>query len=150
MFCKNCGSTIPDGSAVCPFCSSPQEPAAPQQPAQPEYQQPQYQQPAQPDYQQNAYQQPAYQQPVAPAPQGKSEASTAKTLGIVAIITAFICTPLVAFICGGIGMSKANAVLAVNPADPEAQSAKKLNMIGIIIAAVVAVIGIIYSIVVNS
>ena len=127
MFCKNCGNSVQDGTVTCPYCGSALEQSQPQY-QQPTYQQPQYQQPA---YQQPGYQQP-YQQPYQPV---NPEVSTAKTLGIVAIVAAFF-IPLVSFICGGIGLSKANQALAFNPGDFEAANAKKLNKIGLILAGV--------------
>lgn len=143
MFCKNCGSTIPDGSAVCPYCSAVQEPAAPQQPAG--YEQPQYQQaPQQPQYQQPQYQQP-YQQPMYDA----QAVSSAKTMGIIAIIGG-IFIPLLGWILGGIGSSKAKNVLAVAPGLPEAEQAAKLCKIGIIVASVSFLIGVIGNVVLQN
>ena len=70
MFCRNCGSQIPDGASVCGNCGRPVEVAAPKaeprpepgpaagfgpKPGQPGYE---YTQPGQ-DYQQPAYQAPA-------------------------------------------------------------------------------------------
>ena len=135
MFCNNCGNFAPEGSAVCPYCSSPLG-AQNAQGAQPNYQQPTYQQPTyqQPTYQPPAYQPPAYQQPAYQPT--NPEISTAKTLGIVSIITAILCFTLASFICGGIGISKANSVLALNPTDPLALEAKKYNKIGLILAGV--------------
>lgn len=92
MFCPNCGTNLPDGSAICTGCgyqlsrsqqSAPQQ-SAPRQaaPQQPQYQQPAYQQPQyrQPVYQQPAPQ-PAYRQPAAPvipAPISKKEYLSSK------------------------------------------------------------------------
>ena len=76
------------------------------------------------------------------------ELGDARTLGIVAIVTAFL-IPLVCFICGGIGISKANKfiTLAQANADPymlnDAQSARKLNLIGIILGVVLTVLSVI-------
>ena len=67
MFCSQCGTQIPDGSAFCPACGARLATQAPIQapqeaPAQPEIPQPAtYQQvPAQPDYQPQAFQPQTY------------------------------------------------------------------------------------------
>lgn len=104
---------------------------------------------------QGAYAQPAPGMPPVTATDPHKEASTAKTLGIVAIVTAFL-WPLVCWICGGIGISKANSAISMAQAyaDPyllsEAEEAKKLNKIGIIIGIVLTVISIIGIIVLAS
>lgn len=154
MFCKNCGSTIPDGSAVCPYCSAVQEPAAPQQPAgyeQPQYQQapqqPQYQQPT--GYEQPQYQQPQYQQPYQQPMYDAQAVSSAKNMGIIAIIGG-IFIPLLGWILGGIGSSKAKNVLAVAPGLPEAEQAAKLCKIGIIVASISFLIGVIGNVVLQN
>ena len=143
MFCPNCGNTVADGYDVCPFCSSPLSASKQAEPQQNSYAQPQY------PPQQNSYAQPQYQQqppyaqpqypPQQPYQSTSADSSTAKTLGIVAIVAAFF-VPLVSIICGAIGISKANAVLAYNPADADALSGKKLGKIGIIISVALFVI----------
>ena len=55
------------------------------------------------------------------------------TLGIVALIFAFI-MPIVTFICGGIGLSKANEQIRKNPATPT--TAKTLCILSMIITTV--------------
>ena len=61
-FCTKCGTTIPDGIAVCPQCSTPV--SVPQQAAQPQAVQPQAQAPqAQPQAAVPPMQQPMYQAP---------------------------------------------------------------------------------------
>ena len=109
MFCENCGSQIPDGSAICPACGTaarldlagaqpvapvapvqpvaPAQPVVPVQPVVPE-------QPVAPVYQQPAYQQPVYQ--TAAAPSGsKVPAILALILGIVGLAIGWI--PYVCF-----------------------------------------------------
>lgn len=96
---------------------------------------------------QGTYQQTSGMPPVMMADPHK-EVSTAKTLGIVAIVMAFF-WPLVSWICGGIGISKANNVVTMAQAyaDPyllsAAEEAKKLNKVGIIISIVLAALSII-------
>ncbi len=110
---------------------------------------------------QNPYsQQGAYAQP-APGVQPMmgtdpmKEISTAKTLGIVAIVMAFI-WPLVSWICGGIGISKANSVITMarSMADPyllsTAEEAKKLNKVGIIISLVLTALSFILIIILGA
>jgi len=65
MFCKSCGSMVPDGTAVCPTCSAP---ITPSQPAAPAFQQPA---PA-----------PAFGQAPAPALSSGSNAIAEKTKGL--------------------------------------------------------------------
>ncbi len=132
--CTKCGAQIDDNAAFCPVCGN-QENAQQAQYQQPQYQQPQYQQP---QYQQPQYQQPQYQyqQPYPYDP----NLSTAKTLGIIALVAFFINIPIVPIICGGIGLSKANASLQMNPYFPEMKTAKTLNLVGLILG-IVQVIG---------
>ena len=136
-YCPQCGTYIPEGENVCPNCQTVIG-AAPQ---------PQYQQvpPQQPQYQQVPPQQPQYQQ--MPMNNPVKDISTAKVLGIVAIVFGFF-RPLVSWICGGIGISKANKAIdyARSVGDmmllQEAESAKKFNKIGVIIGIVVEVLSI--------
>ncbi len=68
MFCRNCGTQLPEGSRFCPLCGTPVAditPAGGMAPTGQGYAQPVMQQPVQqPVYQQPAYQQPVYQQPM--------------------------------------------------------------------------------------
>lgn len=77
---------------------------------------------------------------------------TSRTLGILSIILGIILTPLAGWICGGIGLSKANKYLNTfgfgAPESANAQSAKKLNKIGIIISTVLCVLSIIIGIII--
>ena len=116
MFCENCGSQIPEGSAVCPSCGTaarvdlaaaaqpiaPAQPVAPAEPVVPvvpvapvQPEQPvvpvapvYQQQPVQPVYQQPAYQQAVYQQPAATG--SKGPAITALVLGISGLVFCWI------------------------------------------------------------
>ncbi len=152
MICQNCGSEVMDGLNVCPSCGmmiqapgygNNQQPygAAPQnnygQPQAP-YGQPQggYNQPMQGGYQQGPYGNGV--QGVDPA---EKAISTAKTLGIVAIVVGLLCSPLVGWICGGIGLSKAGNAPAY--LEDKAKSAKTLCIVGIVCATVSFLIGII-------
>lgn len=131
MYCPNCGQVIADNSITCPTCGAVVNSSAQQQ-YQPQYQQ-QYQQPYQQPYQQynpNMYADVYYQTAV-------STINTADTLGIVAIISAFI-IPLACWICAGIGISKVNAsnYMAYPDLIVRAESAKKKCKIGIIISIV--------------
>lgn len=158
MFCSKCGNIINDDVAVCPHCgtaTNTYQPVSQQPPVQPNYQQPpvqpNYQQPDQPVYQQVTVQ-PGFQQvpPQAYNPQAaqfNNDVSTAKTLGIVAII-AGIFIPLAGWICGGIGLSKAKHCLAMNPASYEAQNAKKLNIAGLIVTSVLYALIILFYIII--
>ena len=140
MFCPNCGSTVSDSAAVCPNCAQPLTAGQQSDYQQNSYQQPGYQQNTyqQPGYQQNTYQQPGYQQPFYQPNivRINPESSNAKVLGLVAIFAAAV-IPLVSFICGGIGLSKAKKILAQTPGDTEAQQALKFSKIGLIIGGVV-------------
>ncbi len=165
MICKNCNQQISEESLFCPYCGSaveqpvteqpiPEQAPVAEQPAPQPISQPapapqeQYQQPTG-QYQQAQYQQPQSQQfypnPVA---QLDSEVDSAKTLGIVALIGAFVC-PLVSYICGGIGLSK---VKKLKPQSNEQQaqklkSAKNLCTAGIIVHTVLVVLSIVITIV---
>lgn len=74
--------------------------------------------------------------------QGRQEVSSARTLGIVAIITGILGIPLAGWICGGIGLSKAKSWLFTNDTALlyDARKAKNLNVAGIIISTVMFVI----------
>lgn len=172
VYCNICGTAVPENATNCPVCGSymnTQAAAPPQPQAQPQPQANPYSAPPQPTPQVNPYsQQPGQYSnqnpyspsgtyvvqpvtPVQPMPGGpvptdpNKMASDAKTLGIVALVAAFF-LPLAAWICGGIGMSKANQciLMAQAGADPyllnTAESAKKLCLAGIIVGVVRAVL----------
>lgn len=148
-FCTNCGNAVPDGAASCPVCGAAlynanagapsYEATAAQQTPVGGYYSPQYQQtpPADP----YSYQQPYYQQAAPANLAQKNEVSTAKTLGVLCIVFAFLNT-LVSIILGCIGISKAGT--AIQNARmyndqfliAEAEQAKRYNKIGLIINAV--------------
>lgn len=94
MFCKSCGTQIPDGTNVCPSCGAPAAPT-PAQNAAPTYQ-------SAPAYQAA----PAYQNPTnAGAPNVKSTAATvALACGISSIVLAVL---------GGIMFGAIAALIAV-------------------------------------
>lgn len=72
------------------------------------------------------------------AQQGRLELASARTLGIVSIVTGLFGIPLIGWICGGSGLSKAKGWMFSNDASLvyEARKAKKLNIIGIIISTI--------------
>lgn len=74
--------------------------------------------------------------------QGRQEVSSARTMGIVSIITGILGVALIGWICGGIGLSKAKRWLFTNDTELLAQAgkAKKLNVAGIVVSTVVFVI----------
>ena len=147
-FCPNCGSPVEEGAAACPVCGMSLYNGANQTPAYNNYQpsdtvpagpyySPQSQQvPPTYNYQQMYYQQanPVYQEL-------RNKVSSARTLGILCIVFAFLNT-LVSIILGCIGISKANAAIqsARMYNDPsllsEAVQAKKYSKIGLIITGV--------------
>lgn len=117
MFCSKCGNEINDEAVICPNCGCPtQNYNKPQEPV------------VQPNHTQ--YYQPAYRPKSV-----EQEISTARTLGIIAII-AGVFIPLAGWICGGIGYSKANKLIDPNFADV-IEGAKKLNLVGLIISTCV-------------
>lgn len=147
MYCANCKQYVADGSAVCPHCGSPLPQVAPnpqqqttanyfnQAPQQPQYQPPVQQgMPYNQGYQPNPYQQANYQ----------SDLSTAKTLAIVALVTGIIGFSLVAWICGGIAMSKFNAIPDIPPYAVEKAKGKKMALWGIIIPFIWIVLAIVF------
>lgn len=155
--CNACGSGLPDDAKTCPFCGAEyidnnvyQAPPQPQYGAAPPPQGAPAPNPYGAGYNNNPAFDVYYQQQQ--AMQNTSDASTAKTLGIVALVCAFTGLGIVSFICGAIGISKAKAVLlyAQNIHNQllisEATSAKKLCIGGIIAAAAIIVLGIITSI----
>lgn len=166
----------------CPFCGAPVEPVAPTQ-AQQQYQQndanaaygtnaysqqSQYSAPfepnpgyngqnsygAQPNYNPNFQQNGGYQyNPMNQERIAAKEIDTSRTLGILSIVLGIILTPLAGWICGGIGLSKANKYLNgfgfSAPESSNAQSAKTLNKIGLIVSTVLFVLSIIAGIIIG-
>ena len=74
--------------------------------------------------------------------QGRQEVSSARTMGIISIITGILGVALIGWICGGIGLSKAKRWLFTNDTVllADARKAKKLNVVGIVVSTVVFVI----------
>ena len=99
MFCKNCGSQIPDGSIMCSNCGAVMsvKPAA-SEPVQQVPQQPAYQQPV---YQQPVYQQPVYR-PVRNPNDGRGLSIAALVLGICGVVLAWISVLNVIVLAAGI------------------------------------------------
>lgn len=104
---------------------------------------------------QNNFQGNYYQSPVNPAdpyaqqyqqtdPIAEANANSAKTLGIVSIVFAFL-IPIVSWICGGIGLNKAKKVLYINPYNENAKKAKTLCTVGIVLGIVLWIINIFIS-----
>ena len=151
MICQNCGSNVMDGTAVCPNCGMmipapggymPQQPQAPYGNNMGGY-------PQQNPYQQNPYQQqPQYGGGMGGFDPAEKEIKTAKTLGIVAICVGTLCIPLVGWICGGIGLSKASK--APDYLADQAKTAKILNIIGIIGSSLNSLLGVIIMIASNN
>lgn len=143
MFCNKCGASISDEYKVCPHCGNVV--AGNQYNAtytnQPNYQQGQYYQP--PQYNQQQY--PPFNQEQSNI---NDEISTAKTLGIIAIVCG-LCLPsigwIVALVCGIIGLTKVNHALSspYGASNPDARTAKKMNIAGIVIPIVEVVLVII-------
>lgn len=86
MFCNNCGTQVPDGSAVCSNCGRPLYEDR-QQPAQPQY---------------------AYQQPYAAQPAAQPVPSTPLVFGILSLALG----PILAIIFGALGIGKAKSYVA--------------------------------------
>lgn len=145
MFCQQCGTQIPEGALSCPACGSAVSQAqygqAGYNQAPPQYGQPQYQQAP-----------PQYGQVPPQNPNMYRDLDTAKTLGVVSIVMAFF-FPLVCWICGGIGISKANGIINMAQMNndayllEEAKSAKKTNKIGVIIGIVLTAVSVLLSII---
>lgn len=124
MFCSKCGNEINDEAVICPNCGCPtQNYNKPQEPA------------VQPNY--APYYQPVYQQkPITEL------ISSARSLGIISIIVGLF-IPLVGWICGGIGISKANKIYAPPEFTDDVKSAKTLNLIGLVLSTCVFVIALV-------
>ena len=155
MYCEHCRQYVADGTAICPYCNTPIPQVGEAQPQANYFNQPQPQ--PQPQYQYQNSQQQVYQAmqgypPPQPNPYAQysnyeSELSTSRTMGIVALIAAFF-IPLVAWICGGIGLSKANSVPDLPQFAAEKSKCKKMNIWGIIIPFILGVIGILFYVIV--
>ena len=81
--------------------------------------------------------------------QGRQEVSSARTMGIVSIITGILGVALIGWICGGIGLSIANRYLFSNNIQirASAQEAKKLNKIGLIVSSVIFALALVFAII---
>ena len=166
-FCTNCGAQLPENAASCPACgavvyqhiASPAEPAQPQQAFQPAFNQQSntYYQPPK-DSQVGAGTAPTFNPAFNPAyppqqqtyfppnPEQQKSISGAKIFGLLGIILGVFVSPLLGWILGGIGLSKANQALqyAIYTGDmmlqSEAKSAKTLAKASVIVASVICVL----------
>lgn len=116
MFCSKCGQKIATEAVICPACGCPTQ-----------------------NYNKNQTNQfPAYQQYDTQTNNYEKDISSAKTMGLIAIIGGLF-IPLIGWIFGGIGIAKCNKY----PNDYSVQSVKKQNTIGILIATVMFFVNII-------
>ncbi len=120
--CPNCHANIPDGVAACPQCGAAM-PAVPGQPAAP------------------VYQQPGYQQPYAPTL--KRQLNTGML--VWSIINLFLCT--IMGIIGLVYTVTAQDAVSDEEEQQKLKTAKTLNLIGSIVAAVSIVISIVVAVV---
>ena len=74
--------------------------------------------------------------------QGRLQIASARTLGIISIITGIIGIPLIGWICGGNGLSKARSWLFTNDTSLlyDAKKARNLNVAGIIVSTITFII----------
>ncbi len=120
---------------------------------QPNYSQPYGQQTYQQSYQQynaNSYYQ---NNPQAFVEQEINKSlSSARTLGILAIVLGLLMSPIVGIICGAVGISKVNDIINMTNSpiiEEEKKKVKKLNKIGIIIPLVIYAVIIVFAIVIS-
>lgn len=132
--CPKCNANVPDNAAACPQCGAAM-PAVPGQPAAPVYQQPGYQQPG---YQPPM---PGYQQPYAPTL--KRQLNTGML--VWSIINLFLCT--IMGIIGLVYTVTAQDAVSDEEEQQKLKTAKTLNLIGSIVAAVSIVISIVVAVV---
>jgi len=121
-YCSNCRNYVADGSRICPYCHAAIPQAAPNYYTRnPGYNPP----PPQPQ---------TFAQPVdIMDQQNRNNLSNANTLGIVSLVLAIIGFHLIAWICGGVGLSKANSVPELPQYANDRHKARLLNIWGIII-----------------
>lgn len=76
------------------------------------------------------------------AQQGRLQIASARTLGIISIVTGLIGIPLIGWICGGSGLSKARSWLYSNDTSLvyDAKKARNLNVAGIIVSTIAFII----------
>ena len=155
--CKNCSAQLPDGANACPYCGAVQQSTnnlyakIPNTPHDTVFEENKNVQPQHPygmnpnsfDENQRFY----FQQKLT---ESINDASTAKALGIVTIVCALIPTfIIISWICGAMGLAKANAALNFAQQTGNAQlysealAAKSRNKTGLIISAVVACLGVV-------
>lgn len=168
MVCDECGTTYNDNSEFCPTCGAAGPNAQQYNPKQNDnqrqvyesnqpidYQQQGYSQP----YQQNGYQQQGYAQPyqqngyqqqgyAQPYQQGYNpqqdivllqKAKSAKTIGILSLVFGILGGWLAIFL-GIDGIKKSGEVLAADPQNADAKSAKTMSTIGLILGVIVGIV----------
>ena len=119
MYCAKCGAEIMDEAVVCPKCGCATKNASVAS-------------------QGNATNVTSYSTASSP----EQDISSAKTLGIIAIIAGLF-IPLAGWICGGIGLSKASNLINRGINTPDVLSAKRNCIIGICVASVIFLIALI-------
>ncbi|MDE6470832.1 MAG: zinc ribbon domain-containing protein [Eubacterium sp.] len=124
MFCSKCGNEINDEALICPNCGCKTENFI------------------LPDNNPNYSTVPPTQLNQFDYAYSKSSLSNAKVLGIVGIIGGIL-IPLIGWICGAIGFSKANQLLRRYPTDSEVISCKNINIGAIVAGSVMFVINMI-------
>lgn len=149
MECKNCKTKIPDKSFICPVCNAPQQQGEQFNPNV-------YENVEQESrgyyygnnncyYPPNAFQ--GYPQNNMQYSMLMQSIDTAKTLGIISLVCAFVLPSIgviVSIILSAIGLSKINSVPDLPMLLAEKNTARKLNWAGIIIScAIIALIVII-------
>lgn len=160
MYCSKCGNQIEEGGSFCRYCGAPiekqevyaphdrsaynyqEQPQYQQQAYQTQYQQ-QYQRQNQQEFVQQAYE--AHQRSIYENITAGQDISKSRTLGTFSIIFALLGFHFLAWILGGIGLSKANRYIYSRDLliGSSARSAKKMNKAGLIISIVLFMIGVI-------
>lgn len=140
MFCGNCGKEMNEGADFCSHCGAPVHKEGTEETGiQPNNNTQAVQQ--QPNAGQQSYQQTTYDNL-------ESAISTARTLGILSIVGAFIIT-LAGLICGIIGFVKVKDLKVPDHLVVKRDSAKKLNIIGMSLSIGLVVIAIILVVVMS-
>ena len=128
MFCSKCGTQINDEAVICPNCGCKTENFGL----------------AKTDSNYSGTAEPPQIQDGGTNIDGNlsNAKSDAKLLGIIGIISGIL-IPLAGWICGAIGVSKANQVLRRYPTDSEAISCKNINIGAIVIGSIMFIINMI-------
>lgn len=129
MFCSKCGTQINDEAVICPNCGCKTE---------------NFGLPKTNSNYSGTAEPPQIQDGGTNIDGNLSKAkSDAKLLGIVGIISGIL-IPLAGWICGAIGLNKANQILKYDPDNTGAVSCKNLNIGAIIVASGAFVINLIF------